>query len=153
MDNVVITGIDQQFIRRTWGEWLNNYPWHHWCHLTFANAPTQEAAIQQYRVWIRRLEQRAQQKLSWFYALERGMGGRLHLHALIEGTSDLPTTEIKEAWSEGRAEASGYNEYLGATFYIAKSVGDDSKLVQYDLSDELAAQRPQALDGAQIRLL
>lgn len=149
----VIAGIDQQLVRRSWGEWLNKYPWHHWCHLTFANAPTQEAAIQQYRVWIRRLEQRSKQKLAWFYSLECGAGGRLHLHALIQGTSELQTTEIKEAWSEGRAEASGYNEYLGATFYIVKSIGDDSKLVQYDLSEELAAKKPRTLDGDQIRIL
>ncbi len=117
--------------RRGWGTWLGGFPWHHFATLTFAYQPSPAAASRRLSTWIRRLEQRAQERVYWFYALERGAAGTLHLHSLVSGTRRLRAASVKAAWSYGRADASDYDARRGASYYVTKSLGLD--VVEYGI--------------------
>ena len=61
--------------RRAWGEWLSGFEWNHFATLTFTYQPRSEVAVREFRRWVRRLEQRAQRRINWFFVLERGSAG------------------------------------------------------------------------------
>lgn len=119
-------------VRRAWGQWLSIFVWHHFATLTFACQPSVVGATRDFRTWVRRLEQRAQERVFWFYVLERGAAGQLHVHALVSGTRQLQAASFKDAWSWGRADASAYNRHRGAAYYVSKCLA--SHLVEYDVN-------------------
>ncbi|MSR06351.1 MAG: hypothetical protein EXR93_04670 [Gemmatimonadetes bacterium] len=107
--------------RTALGDWLGGYPWDHFVTLTFSSgSPSTEGAIKAFRGWIRRLEQRGQQRISWFYVLETSHGGMRHLHALVLGTAGLPSAALENAWRWGRVDASEYDRRKGASYYVTK---------------------------------
>jgi hypothetical protein len=118
--------------RRAWGDWLRQFPWDHFATLTFANAASLEDATRLFRRWVRHLEQRAQGSLDWFYVLERGAGGLLHIHSLTQGTGGLDAAALRHSWPGGRSDVSRYDPAKGATHYVSKWLGGDS--VDYDIS-------------------
>ena len=119
-------------VRLEWGQWLMKFLWHHFATLTFANSPSIEGAVRQFGRWVRHLEQRTQQAIHWFYALERGAAGLLHFHVLTRGTDGIDSRAIGQAWPCGRSDVSAYDPKRGATYYVTKFVGADH--VEYDLA-------------------
>jgi hypothetical protein len=118
-------------VRRAWGNWLSGFLWHHFATLTFPEQPSPAAAIGHLRTSRRWLEQRAQERVCWFYALERGAAGLLHLHVLLSGTGRLPPASVAAAWPRGRADVSIYDPKRGATYYVSKAITTD--VVEYDI--------------------
>ena len=118
-----------------WGCWLNGFHWDHFATLTFVTPRSLEAARHSFSRWVRRLEQRAQQAVMWFYVAEHGSAGLIHVHALVDGTRGLADKDLKSAWMCGRAEAAVFDRRLGATHYVTKSVGSDP--IDYDISRSL----------------
>ena len=127
-----MTIVDSFKARTAWGEWLTTIVWDHFVVLTFAHQPGPELARTLALRWIRRLEQRAQRVVGWFYALERSPGGRLHLHVLAAGTASVPPHAIAEAWSFGRADVSPYDRTKRGTYYVTKDIG--FSVVDYDVA-------------------
>ena len=118
-------------LRKAWGEWLAEKDWDHFATLTFTHPNSSWAARREIRRWIRRLEQRAQCRVDWFFVAEKGAAGTLHLHALVGGTSGLPDSMLVEAWRNGRGDVSTYDRQRGAAHYIAKQIG--GRVIDYDL--------------------
>jgi hypothetical protein len=61
----------------------------------------------------------------WFYVLERGAAGLLHLHVLVAGTAELSEGALRDTWECGRSDPSVYDSRRGATYYVTKWVGSD----------------------------
>ena len=120
-------------LRTTWGDWLGQTQWHHFATLTFRYRASEQSAVKQFMRWIRYLERRAQQRVDWFYAVERFASGAYHLHTLVHGTSSLEASALRKAWQCGRADASRYDPQRGATYYVTKKIGAD--VVGYDISN------------------
>ena len=119
-------------VRSVFGAWLGQFQWDHFVTLTFAYQSSEQSAVRQFKRWIRRLDQRAQQKVSWFYVVERFASGAYHLHALVHGTASLETSALRKAWRCGRPDVSRYDPQRGATYYVTKKIGAD--VVGYDIS-------------------
>jgi hypothetical protein len=120
--------------RRTWAEWLGRgtFDWEHFATLTLEYPAGEQALRGRFHTWLRRLEQRARQKVQWFVVIERRPAGLLHLHALVNGTRELATEELDAAWTFGRAAISRYNPVNGAAYYITKDIPHE--IVDYDIS-------------------
>ena len=88
---------------RAMGGWLGQYSWSYFVTLTFHYEPSQQAARRQFLRWVRRLTQRAGNRVPWFMSLEYGAAGRLHIHTLVF-TSRLAPTGLCDAWLLGRAD-------------------------------------------------
>lgn len=117
--------------RQAAGDWLGKVAWDCFATLTFSHDLSLTLADYQIKRWIRKIEQRAQQKIKWFYALERGGGGLLHFHVLLSGVSHLNVQAIEAAWPCGRAHVAAYDQSRGAAQYVTKQLwlGD----LEYDL--------------------
>ena len=110
--------------RRECGRWLgSDFVWHHFTTLTFAHEVTPEVARREFLAWVRSLARRGQRAVGWFYVIERGGAGRLHLHALLVGTAHLDVAELEQTWRPGRAAVSVYDPQQAGSYYISKAIG------------------------------
>ena len=123
--------------RHELGKWLGRFSWDHFATFTFTYQPAQETALQHLKRLIRRLEQRAQGPVKWFYVLEVGGAGVRHLHVLLEGTRMLTGEAVRQAWSWGRKHVSRYDPRRGATYYVTKHVG--SEVIEYDIDNAVGS--------------
>ena len=105
--------------QEAWGPHLASYMWHHFGTLTFRHSTAPPAAVRSCQTWRRRLAQRAQQRVYWFWVLERGAAGLLHLHVLTAGTGHLEAAALERAWPFGRADATTYDPARGSQFAAA----------------------------------
>ena len=117
---------------QAWGQWLSTFPWDHYLTLTFRGEVTVGPARFHFRRLVRRIEQRSQQAVYWFMAVEIGAGGRVHIHALFGQTERLAPDAIAEAWDRGRSEVARYDDRKGAAYYVSKAITSDC--VDYDIS-------------------
>lgn len=115
----------------TWGTWLEAMSWDHFATLTFAYQSSPEHAQSRFKQWIRRLEQRAQRRVDYFYFVERGAGGTVHIHAILLGTGGLSEKSISAAWMQGRSDISAYRVRGGAARYVVKAIATAESL--YDI--------------------
>jgi hypothetical protein len=92
----------------SWGAFLAEHRWCHMATLTFRSPVSAESARQRYKTWMRRLEQRAQQSVSGFAAIETVAGAHVHLHTLVGGTDRLEVRDLEQAWSFGRRQVRLY---------------------------------------------
>ena len=108
---------------REWGHLLSQFKWDYFASLTFAKEPTVPNARCQFDRWIRRLEQRAQNGVYWFVAIEVGVNERVHIHALVGDACWLFPSELEDAWQRwGLADVSRFHRDEGADYYVTKSV-------------------------------
>jgi hypothetical protein len=61
--------------------------------------------------------------------------GRLHLHALLDGTEGLLPSSVGAAWPYGFSRVEVYDPALGATHYLTKYAV--KTLASYDLAGPL----------------
>ena len=72
----------------------------------------------------------------YVFSIEGGtLGNRLHVHALIYGTSALTCGRLEDAWRHGRAEVKVYCPTQGAAHYLVKEIG--GRVLDYDVSRRL----------------
>jgi hypothetical protein len=121
--------------RTSWGDWLDPRPWTHFGTFTFAYDASPAHVERQSKRWLRRIEQRAQNKVGWFYVIERGAAGHLHLHALTSGTAHLDSSSIAAAWPAGRADVAVYEPTRGAAHYVTKDLGTRAVHWDFDFVD------------------
>jgi hypothetical protein len=107
-------------IRAAWMGWLRTYPWDHFVTLTFRKSVSIDVALFEFRRWRRRIEQRAQQPIQWFYVVEGEASTSLHLHILVQGSAGLRGAELRQAWPNGWTSASRCREGRNAARYVAK---------------------------------
>jgi hypothetical protein len=117
--------------KAAFGAWLNEIAWHHFVTLTFKYSVGVEAARHEMARWIRRLEQRAQQAVRYFWVLEPDAAGDLHAHVLLHGTGHLGCGQIRCAWRNGNSEARVFDPESAGAFYVTKSTGSEPD--DYDL--------------------
>ncbi len=86
-----------------------------------------------------RLEQRAHRRVDWFYAVEAGSGGWVHLHALTSGTAGLWPAALHAAWPHGWTRVTRFDPGRGAAHYVTKNIAHE--MVEYDISPKLTEQR------------
>lgn len=112
-------------IRDEWAQYLRLHVWDHYVTLTFKVGHQYYGATRAFERWIRHLERKWRRGVSWFLATELGRNGRVHLHALLEGTPTVSAGQIAGSWHHGRSQASTYDENQGAAQYITKTIGND----------------------------
>ena len=127
----------QANVPESWGQWLNEYDWDHYCTLTFQWEATVSGAIRQYQRFIRRLERRAQGAINWFMVIEYGRGGWLHIHALLGATNALLKESVDVAWPAGKTNVQTYDSQRGASHYITKAITSEATF--WDISANLKA--------------
>lgn len=108
--------------RAALGAWLGQYDWDHFSTLTFAEPPSEHAAVRGFGRWIRRLEQRTQHAVHWVYTIERCASSARHIHALLHGTGCLSVSSVRAAWGHGYTRVLVYDRRRGAARYVAKFV-------------------------------
>ena len=118
--------------KRGWGIWLRRYAWAHFVTLTFARRTGEQGAIRLFMKWICELERLTRREVGWFFVLEWGSGGQLHLHALTTGTENLPPACLEQMWRSGRPLVAAYDKHLGASYYVTKHLG--STILHYDIA-------------------
>ena len=122
-------------LRATWGKWIDEILWDHFCTLTFHYGATIDGAKRQFLKFIRRLDSRAQMAVEWFMVIERGPGGAVHVHALLRATDQLENRTITEQWPNGRTDIRKYDPARGGAYYVTKQIA--SMAVEYDISKGL----------------
>ena len=140
------------------GDFLNGYPWAHWCTLTFRPPASErdvgrvprewgrwrkkirgavpvglDYALRQWSAFQRATTIAAGVPLFWFYGVEHGERlGRLHLHALFGNTERLPVATMRASWTAGFADVDAYDPTRGASYYVTKYV--TKELAEWDVS-------------------
>ena len=124
--------------REDLGRWLDTLTdWDAWATLTFrtpspegaarripgwpGSGPSPDRAAYHYRSWITGLGRGA--PTPTFYAVEKGRGGRVHLHALLGlGDGSVTRKSLWRSWFTryGRCQLQRFDPALGATHYITK---------------------------------
>lgn len=113
------------FYQRAYGDWLVTFPWQFWCTYTFEKPVSKLTAASMFKRYVRRVEQRVQQGLSWFVVYETGSAGDFHIHGLIStGVTARGTIgHLRSAWTWGFSEVKRYQPTGGASRYLLKKVG------------------------------
>lgn len=145
----------RQSIPEAWGGYLSEFEWSHWTTLTFRPyvrpespglappaaprvrpGPPPDFARRAFNGFIAHLRFQAHQPLAWFRGDELGERlGRLHLHALIDGTDGLLPSTLAATWPYGFSRIEVYDPALGATHYLTKYAV--KTLASYDLGGPL----------------
>ena len=124
-------------LRDAWGTHLDGLHWDHFVTLTFRFPPSEDQATHEVRRWKRRMEQRAQKKVSHFKITEFDAGGERHVHLLVEGTGHLDPSALRQAWKCGISDVQAYDPQKGPGFYLAKQLGrqTDEYMLEYPLAE------------------
>lgn len=138
-----------------WGSWLEHFDWSHWTTLTFRPyqpwqppglgparppkdrpGPPPDYAHRAFQGFVNMLGERAGRPVAYFRGDEFGERlGRLHLHALLEGTGGLLEESVRRCWRPGFSAVEVYDPELGATHYLTKYI--TKSLASYDLGGRL----------------
>jgi hypothetical protein len=173
------TNVADATLRTAWADFLTDaQAWSHYATLTFRPRaiapvnprrphgvypnrwwnPNPDYAREELRRFVRRIEQRTQGQVGYFWGTEHGrVGGRLHAHALLALGCELTYQRIKEAWKAGFARVlpcAGAEPYVSK--YCTKGAADwdfrfapqrcpDAIPVQADLEPRCDAVQPGAI--------
>src|SRR5688500_13131238 len=87
--------------------WLSRQSWQFFATYTFRVEVTLWPALAEFETrYIQRLQQRSQCPIGYFAIVSRGARfGRIHLHALLSGTSTPRHNDVVGAWRAGWARA------------------------------------------------
>ena len=107
------------------GDWLGGFAWTGWGTFTFGprfgdTGPSGDRAMFHWRRWIERLPAGA--RPGYFVCVERGRGGRTHLHALVRSSRGVTRKSLWRSWFKrfGRCSILPYDVELGASHYVTK---------------------------------
>jgi hypothetical protein len=119
-----------------WGHFLTRFAWLWFVTLTFRHAVSAERVRQCYRNFFNEIRNSGH-SLGWFAVQERGVLGRLHVHALLAGAKDLKPREWESVWFKlaGTAVFDRYDPSRGCAYYCAKQLHRSA--TEFDLSDNL----------------
>lgn len=109
-------------LRQGWVDLLDRYVYDWFCHLTFRDLPRSYTAINRFNAFIRAIQRKEKVDIGYYVAMETGMLGRYHFHALLGG---LPGIYIKPWWNwwftrYGRSKIERYDPKLKASHYVTK---------------------------------
>ena len=125
--------------REAYAAFLKEFAWTHFC--TFTAPPTVDDKLREsLRVTLRKLEQRAQQAVTYLWVRERGVGGTPHLHVLLGGTAHLSRASIASAWPLGYADVQPFDAERGGVYYLTKNLFEEDGL--WDLSRRIERPSP-----------
>lgn len=121
-------------VARAYGDYLSEFVWAHFATFTTRTPMSADALVAEFLRLVRCAAGRAQDRVSYFYVVERGSSGagRTRLHALLGGTACLSEAAIRGLWGHGRAEVAAYDPARGAAYYVSKDVRHDWSV--YDVS-------------------
>lgn len=130
----VRAGLHRRRLQYQWGRFLETLCWSHFATFTFRDQASMARVRRDFHRAHRRLEQRVQTRVPWFWVAERGrLGARLHLHALFGNLANLPVETIAGVWDRGNALVVAYTPGRGAAHYVTRAIG--TELVEYDICD------------------
>jgi hypothetical protein len=111
--------------QKAFGHWLHAYEWNHFVTAT-CETERSVAIITRHFVngFVRRAAFEAHGFVAWFAVIEKGKGGRLHVHALVGGTGLVSGAQLGRCWKLGNCHAVEYDPALGAAYYVTKDVQD-----------------------------
>lgn len=117
-----------------YSRWMRSREWDHKVDLTFAWHVSATTAERHFQVFVRRLQQRAQGPIDFFGGIERGdVNNRVHLHAVLHGTSQMEPEAISEAWGSGITIVETYDPNRDGVGYAGKRLAEmDSHLLLPD---------------------
>ena len=121
-------------LRDYWAGHLATLAWDHYATLTFASAVSVNRARREFvDGFVRRCAFHSLRPIFWFYAMERdAIGDRIHVHALIAGTTLVNVARIEGSWPAGHSRIRIYNRTRGAAGYVVKTIATDH--AEYDVS-------------------
>jgi hypothetical protein len=106
-------------------KWLRRRGWSHVATLTFTDRSTQSDAAKAVGAYVRNLERRTQAAVRAFVVYERCPSTcRLHVHALIQTSTDVPASSLEPLWRHGSARVVQYDPERAAPEYIVKDYDD-----------------------------
>lgn len=117
-------------VRAEWATFLAQNRWTHFATLTFRFDVSLDLAMKRGRTWTRRLHQRNQERVEWFFVVEQGSLGKAHLHALVDA-QNLPDAEVAAAWRDGRAQCRPFDVRRNGIAYVTKDIAGSAL---YDIS-------------------
>ena len=126
-----------------WGRWIGRVPWEVMVTGTFdpkrVSHPSCRVADKEALWWCGLLGKVWRRPVAWVYAVERGLGGRWHMHGLIVGSTGLSWETPIGCWTErnGRLTVSPVRDE-GAALYTTKSASRTGMIV---LSDTMGRYR------------
>lgn len=125
--------------REAYAAFLKEFTWDHFC--TFTAPPTVDDKLRnELKVTLRKLAQRAQQRVTYLWVRERGGGGTPHLHVLLGGTAHLARESITSAWKLGYSDVAPFDDERGGIYYLTKSMFSPDGL--WDVSSRLERPAP-----------
>jgi hypothetical protein len=113
---------DEEAMPRQIAEFLRRYPWSYFCTLTTRGRRGAAFLRKKFERWTRYVGGAARRRIHWFMVLERGVLGRLHLHALIGGADAAAAATLERLWHEGQSRISRYDPQRGAAYYVSKHI-------------------------------
>lgn len=121
-DDQSVSG-DAASVRRASGYWLSTIRWDHFVSATCRDELSTDAIAREYcNGFVRRAARCTQGRIAWFAIVEKGKGGRRHLHALTWGTASVPVDKLRDAWKKGTCQVDVYSHGLGAAHYVTKDI-------------------------------
>jgi hypothetical protein len=117
-------------VSEEFAKFFDRFEWDHTICLTFKGRLGEETARKMVENWLRHLNQMAQRRVGYAVSRERGAGGRIHFHVVIEGTQKLRKREVARSWRHGIASVAKFDRAQGGLSYLTKDLGrEDSELL------------------------
>jgi hypothetical protein len=113
---------------RGWEEIASRHAWSHFVTLTFSRPADQARAERSFSRFVRRLEWHSRCRIEYLGALERGLLGRLHIHALVAGTNEQSIDLMTAQWGQGRVAIKVFDPARNA-LYALKTLPDAESLL------------------------
>lgn len=121
-------------------EWLNSPDWTHIGTLTHPHQIGVFGLRNQFRWFIRRLENFNQTKVNWFYEIERTTPTHLHIHFLLGNIRKVSIDRMKNLWFEktgsiqNRISLFDHDRVLEGIGYTTKEILSRDHSLDWDLN-------------------
>src|SRR5690242_11727493 len=104
----------------SWAKLLDRFAFAHFTTHTFKGDVSSSSAQRAFGTYLSAVENVARQPVAHAAVYSRSPSGRMHVHALLAGTTRLPVSVFGECWgvSRGFTHAAVYDRGLGARHYL-----------------------------------
>lgn len=135
-------------LRRSYADYWARFEWTHFLVLTPATEFSRDRLSREFRRYVNRIRRLTKNApIAWLRVIERGRGGRCHLHALIWTSFPLAVRHLELAWDRGHAHVRRFNADLDGVAYLLKEFSTDEWGDAYDWSADLPPLRDTACQG------